>query len=375
MSFYRKGKVPSIYFLAFSILALTILWIAESSRSDSRDPLSAQKIAAAKKMQEAMAAIEKEKLATGVPLNRADDPNGTGLIGLEYSDITTSLGSLSAKRTSTNPNFSGLMVEMLAQAGAKRNDFVAISFSGSFPALNIAVLSAAHTLGLNPVIISSVGSSTYGANDPDWTWLDMERLLRDRGILPYASHAASLGGIAGSIGGREGEGVKIGMEAIHRNRIPYLEEKGHETLEKDIQERLRIYSLAMEGKKPAAFINVGGTLTSLGDTPEILSLAPGLLEKVPQSSRPERGILFRMNETGIPVIHLLNIKKIARRNGLPVDPIPLPGIPGGRVMKPKFYSWPVGLGGLALLLFLLMVPRRKSSATRSLCNPIEPKSA
>ncbi len=50
MSFYRKGKVPSIYFLAFSILALTILWIAESSRSDSREPLSAQKIAAAKKM-------------------------------------------------------------------------------------------------------------------------------------------------------------------------------------------------------------------------------------------------------------------------------------------------------------------------------------
>jgi hypothetical protein len=37
-----------------------------------------------------------------------------------------------------------------------------------------------------------------------------------------------------------------------------------------------------------------------------------------------RGFLFRYVERGTPVIHLLNIKRLAIRNALPVDPIPLP---------------------------------------------------
>jgi hypothetical protein len=55
----------------------------------------------------------------------------------------------------------------------------------------------------------------------------------------------------------------------------------------------------------------------------------------------------------VPVIHLLNVKKLARRYGLPVDPIPLPAIPSGRVMEPQKYSFPVVLVGFVLLALLI----------------------
>ena len=45
------------------------------------------------------------------------------------------------------------------------------------PGANIAVLSAAQAMKVIPVIISSVGASQWGANQLDFTWLDMESAL------------------------------------------------------------------------------------------------------------------------------------------------------------------------------------------------------
>ena len=60
----------------------------------------------------------------------------------------------------------------------KEGDPVAVSFSGSFPALNIAVYAAIRTLNLKPTIISSVSGSQWGANDPAFLWIDMEHFLK-----------------------------------------------------------------------------------------------------------------------------------------------------------------------------------------------------
>jgi poly-gamma-glutamate system protein len=64
--------------------------------------------------------------------------------------------------------------------------------TGSFPALNIAVLAAAEEMKLKPIAISSVGSSMWGANEPDFVArhgapAEGEKTLRTSG-------AASIGG-------------------------------------------------------------------------------------------------------------------------------------------------------------------------------------
>lgn len=353
MIYYRKGKTSTAALLIIAVCAALLLAGVEYLKEIQKDPLFSDKLAAAKMMQKAIGVIKKEGLQMGIAIDRQLDPNETGIIGAEYTGLTTTLGSLSAKRTSTNPNFAGVIVEMLLKAGAKMEDAVAISFSGSFPALNIAVLSAVYVLKLKPVIISSVGASMYGANHPQLTWLDMELILKKNGIFPYISEAASLGGITETKGGLNGKGIGVGLEAIRRNGVSYLDEKGKKTLKDDIERRLAIYDKALGGRKPAIFINIGGTLTSLGNCPEAYSLSTGLISKVPSSNHPERGIIFRMSERGIPIIHLLDIKKIARRYGLPVDPIPVPGIPSGAIMKPQHYSRPVAVCGLLLLCLIM----------------------
>jgi poly-gamma-glutamate system protein len=355
MAEFGKGRMDVVKLLFIALLAIATIIAADFTRELQKDPLFDYKLAAANLMERSMSVIKEAKVQKGIRIERETDPNGTGLIGEEYTDITTSLGSLSSKRTSTNPNFAGVIVEMLFRAGVKMGDRAAISLSGSFPALNIAVLCSARVLKLKPSIISSVGASTYGANDPQLTWLDMESLLRENGIIPYVSEAASLGGIVAIEEGIGGKGVDMGLEAINRNAVSYLDEQGEKTLERDIKRRLAIYEQVLGFEKPAVFINVGGSLVSLGNCPEAYALSSGLLLKPPVSKDPARGLIFRMSEMGIPVIHLLNIKKIATQYGLPIDPIPLPPVPSGRVMSPRKYSPLVAFVGLILLCLTIAV--------------------
>jgi poly-gamma-glutamate system protein len=357
MAIHRRGKLGVYRLWVTAILALLILAGVETSKTLLKDPLFDKKIEAARLMQKSLAVIKEERLRLGIPISLDDDPNETGIIGKDYTDLTTTLGSLSSKRTSTNPNFAGIIVEMLSKAGVKAGDGVAISFSASFPALNVATLSAVHVLGVKPVIISSVGASTYGANLPRITWLDMERVLRDHRVFPYASSASSLGGIVETQGGLDGKGIEEGLEAVRRNGIPFLDERGLRTILRDIDARLAIYEKELGMKKPAAFINTGGALTSLGNVSGSRILPTGLLLKVPASKDPGQGIIARMVERGVPVIHLLNTRRIARQYGLPVDPIPLPPIPDGRVMKPQKHSFPLALVGFIFLSVVIAKSR------------------
>ncbi len=357
MGAYRRGYIGTVCLGLIALVAIVLILYLESSKAPERNPLLDRKLAAAELMRTAIAAIREERVRLGLLIDPALDPNGTGIIGKDYTDLTTTLGSLSSKRTSSNPNFAGAVVDMLYEAGVRPGGSVAISFSGSFPALNIAVLAAVRALELRPAIISSIGASMYGANDLELTWLDMERVLRQGGIFPYASAAAALGGIAETQGGLDGTGIGAGLRAIERCSIPFIEEHGEQSVEKDIETRLTIYDRVLGGKRPDAFINVGGSLASLGVCPEAAMLSTGLVHHIRPCSGPKRGIIFRMAERGVPVIHLLNIKRIARRYGLPSDPVPLPPVPDGRVMKPYKYQMSATMFALVLLCLVVTVSR------------------
>ncbi len=78
-----------------------------------------EKLEAARLMVNGMSAIRQAKAEKGVAIDSLDDPNGTGMIGAEFTAITTTLGPLEVKRTSTDPGFAAAVVEMLGQAGVR----------------------------------------------------------------------------------------------------------------------------------------------------------------------------------------------------------------------------------------------------------------
>ena len=155
----------------------------------------------------------------------------------------------------TNPNFAAVVVEMLKEAGLEKNDIVAVAFTGSLPGLNIAVHSALQTLKLKPIIITSVGASNWGANDPYYTWLDMESALFKGGIFENKSIAASIGGGLDRGRGLSPEGRQLIVDAIERVGIEFINE---EHLEGSIQKRIEIYNKHRKKNNIKAFINVGG---------------------------------------------------------------------------------------------------------------------
>ena len=50
----------------------------------------------------------------GILIEVGVDPNGTCLVGPDYTELLTSLGQLEAKRTTTTPDMSGLLVHLLS---------------------------------------------------------------------------------------------------------------------------------------------------------------------------------------------------------------------------------------------------------------------
>ena len=73
---------------------------------------------AAGRMREAIDVIAAGTTQTaGIRIDEAIDPNHTGLVGPEYTELFTTLGQLEAKRTTTNPDLAALMVYLLRRGG------------------------------------------------------------------------------------------------------------------------------------------------------------------------------------------------------------------------------------------------------------------
>lgn len=276
---------------------------------------------ASQTMQRALVAIREHRERNGPPIDRALDPNRTGLIGVEYSEMTTTVGDLEAKRTTTNPAMASLMVELLAGAGVGPGDRVAVGCSGSFPALFVATLSAVEALKVEPLIVISLGSSSYGANIPKFTLVELSRELNRSAVLPHTVAGASLGGSADRALEFEPSLRAFLTEKIRSAGIPLL---SSETFAEAVGQRLALYGADSPGKTVKAFVNIGGGSVDMGTDPWILELRPGLHRTidVPGAVR-DRGVLLAMAERGIPVIHLLNVKDLAREHGIPWDPVPL----------------------------------------------------
>jgi len=350
---YKFRAKSNIVLSVLSLLALLAFIAVENDKVDVKQEWYHEKLNAAELSQIAMEQLKNYRLENGVFIDVINDPNQTALIGQEFTMITTDRGDIDAKLSSTNPNFAAVMVQLLKDAGLDHGDQVAVAFTGSFPALNISVLAAIETLKLKPVIITSVGASNFGANDPNFTWLDMEQVLYQSNVFHHQSIAASIGGGHDLGRGLSPEGRQLIARAIERNNVEFINE---DHLENSIQRRLEIYKRHSKSNAVKAFINVGGGIASLGNTINGKLIRPGLTEYLPMRNFPVKGVMIEMGQKGIPIIHLLNIKKLLAEYELPSSPIPLPQPGDGGIFTQKKYSVVVtAIATFVLVLVIILV--------------------
>jgi poly-gamma-glutamate system protein len=342
-------KSPFVPIYAAAVLSLLFI-LATAFLSSRATGLRRDMIEASRLMARAEDALRNCRALKGIAIDPGTDPNRTGLVGLETSPTTTSLGSLEAKRTTANPNFAGLLVDLFRRAGLKKGDAVAVGASGSFPALIIATLTAAKAADLRPLMISSLGASDWGANNPDFNWLDMEGCLQGAGVLDVSSIAVAVGGAEDIGRDMSAQGREALKARILESGIPFLDEPD---LKANVSTRLLIYEKAAAGRPVRVFVNIGGSWANIGTNAEILKLKPGLSRRLFVPPPGERGVLQAMASKGIPVIHLLNVRGLCERYGLPWDPKPLPG-PG----EGALYGRAAARGGpfiLASAIYLFLI--------------------
>lgn len=316
------------------------------------------KLDAAARMQNCMDRVRAYKLEEGLGISE-DDIRGTGMIGEPYTFITTTSGALEAKRTTADPDMAALLVQMLHEAGIRPGDTVGAGFSGSFPALNLAVLSACAAMDVRIVYIASVGASTYGANQPELTFPDMALRLAGEGLIP-APDAFSMGGYRDCGLDMDPELAGAIRARLEESGIPMLYT---EDFEENIEARMELY----ENKGPIdCFIGVGGNLTTIGrgeDTVPYGLVRPYSVKRAGEGS----GLMELYNAAGLPVLHLLNIKRLVADYGLPYDP-EQPTVPGqSAVYYSKRFPIPAAVLGICGAAALIAVGRRKRRKEEEVC--------
>jgi len=307
-----------------------------------------KKLAAVRLMQRAEAEIRRAKVQRGITIDTRNDPDSTGLLGPQFTLITTDRGVQPAKALAANPNFAAAITQMLLEAGVQDGDLVASGMTGSLPGFNLALYSACRAIGAEPISIVSLGASMFGATDPDFTWLEMERVAAERGLWPFRSVAASLGG-GGDIGrGLSPAGRQLLMDAILLSHTVLLDAPN---VFAAVQRRVAIYDsiAAARGKPIRVYVNVGGGVASLGGAQNGRLIPAGLTFRLEARNYPKRGVINVFAERGVPVIHLLQAEKLARELGI-VDASDEPVAPGGGLLfiKYQYNLWLVA--GAALLV-------------------------
>jgi len=276
---------------------------------------------AAQTMQAAMDVVRAEKERRGLMQPADIDPNRTGLIGPEWSQITTTLGILPAKRTATNPDFAAALVRLIDGLSLPSRAPVAVVASGSLVGANVAILCALDALGLAPILVSSLGASMYGATDLDFTWLDIEAAIRSAGVLAVRSHAVVFGAEGGVGRGLDAAGVDALRRAAERHHVRILQASDFTLL---IEEALAVISgPTSQSDSPHLLVNIGGSLIGLGKCDEADRWPAGLI-KTPPPCSGEAGLVGKLAVRSVPVLHILNMRRFAADLGLPYDPIPLP---------------------------------------------------
>lgn len=339
---HQVGKSTLIVLAIFSLIAIaTLEW-------ERQLPYQEGMVESAKLAQQMMETVKRKKIELGHKVSKRDDPLQSGMIGSWHSPITSVRGDRKSKQTTVNPNFAALIYRFLVEAGVSEGDTVAVGATASYPALNLHTYAALKVLNAKPVVIHSMGSSQWGANLPDFGWLDMERALYEEGLINFRSIKTSLGGKSDLALNNTKKGRSLLEEMAKRNGVPLLRIR---SIKENVAERVKLYRSNAQSSI-RAYINIGGGVASKGKGNLKHIYKPGLnlpknLLNLHQSSP---SVMKTFGNEGIPLIQLRHAAKIAKEYQLPYAPKTAPQIGKGRVYEKPEYNRVYALG---FLLFLL----------------------
>ena len=309
---------------ALAFVSLCLVYMVSNSKTYINNFNIDKKYLAVDIMVESINIIKKNKSIS------PSDIYKTGLIGDANSDITTIQYKdsliLQSKIATTNPNFSAFIIDLLEESNLEKGDSVAVSMTGSFPGANIAVLSACKALGLNPVIISSLGSSSWGANTINYSWLEIEKKLNDNDILNYQSIGCSIGGENDLGDNLSDDGIELIEEIIAESDVLFINESN---LDKNISKKINLFDEIMNY---SAFINIGGNASSLGPGKGKGSIKGGIINPILKDDSSEiyfdnenselfykdfkKSISYHFLDKNIPVINIKNINSLLKDYGV-----------------------------------------------------------
>ena len=327
------------------------LW-AEHSRQLVQQDDYELKIEASQLMARAVGILRDTRLQRGVRIDEINDPNLTALIGPQHSLITTDDGHLEDRITGLNPNMAAVAIAMLKEANLEAGDAVAVAVTGSNPGVNIAFYAAMSVMQLQPVIISSVGSASWGATNSNFTWLDMERFLYEREVFPFRSVAASIGG--GNDNGMRlsQKGRELLEDNINDNEVVLIEEM---TLRASIDRWMEQYDDNEPQRGYHTFINIGEGVASLGH-PENGNLIPnGYNPRIPAKNYPARGVMHRFSDSGKSSLNVYNISALADRYDLPRAPVPTPPVGEGSIFSTMRYNLTIAWIAIGIVMVVLVI--------------------
>lgn len=353
--YWRSSRVPAWGLIFLALASIAALLAAEHIQK--RDPIVethyATMVTASRTVRDAIQVIRPLR-GRVEPINPTFDPQRSGLVGVASSPVTTTRGGLQSKQTSINPNWAAVAVKLLAEADVEEGDLVAVTLSGSFPGLNMAVYAALKAMDAKPLIIVSGSSSQWGANVPNMLWLDMERELRRAGVFEFRPIAASIGGVEDRGADLPDDGIAMIQRSIRRANIPLLEPGSYREA---VADRIALFREHSAGQPIKAFVNVGGGAAIVGPPGIDSQFSSGLSRSAPSRAFAVETVMGYFVREGVPAIHFIGIKNLAERHGLPVSPETAVPVGSGGVYSASTYRRGLAVGlGLALIgLTWLMV--------------------
>ncbi|MGQ4005571.1 poly-gamma-glutamate system protein [Francisellaceae bacterium CB300] len=358
---YWHRKFLSRYIISFlTIFMILSLYIVEKNLVVETKGYT-QKVEASNTTYEAFRLTQDFFMSKGYLCKKIGDVSCTGLIGLSMSEITTDSGDLYSKRSSVNPNMAAIFVAWLSELDLKKGDVVALQQTGSYPALDIAMLSAIKTLELKPLIIFSVGASQFGANRANFTWPDIYKNLVEKGLFNYDILGATLGGSRDNGYGMTPAAVLKLNDSIKRNGYKTINIPYHHATTTSIKTRLDMYKKAAGDEKIKAYINVGGNMASIGlKQPKVISVEEkdgkkktvenkvvtklpsfptGVVKELPTGYSSVRSVAVDFLKEGVPVVNIRDISSsIIKKYGLTYNPATVTSAGQGAAFSQKNYN-------------------------------------